>query len=71
VRIYSDKKTGTTTDRAGLTALFRYARAGDTLVVHTLARLGRNLLFGDAERATTGFCSLCTHGVAQPVHQVL
>lgn len=42
-RIYSDKKTGTTTDRPGLTALLGYARDGDTIVVHTLDRLGRNL----------------------------
>ncbi len=44
-RIYSDKKTGTTIDRPGLTALLGYARDGDgdTIVVHTLDRLGRNL----------------------------
>jgi DNA invertase Pin-like site-specific DNA recombinase len=40
---YSDKKTGATTDRAGLTALLAYARPGDVIVVHTLDRLGRNL----------------------------
>lgn len=42
-RIYSDKKTGTTLDRPGLNALLGYARDGDTIVVHTLDRLGRNL----------------------------
>ena len=42
-RIYSDKKTGTSVEREGLTALLRYARRGDTVVVHTLDRLGRNL----------------------------
>jgi DNA invertase Pin-like site-specific DNA recombinase len=42
-RIYSDKKTGTTVDRPGLTKVLGYARAGDTIVVHTLDRLGRNL----------------------------
>jgi DNA invertase Pin-like site-specific DNA recombinase len=41
--VYSDKKTGTTTDRPGLAALLGYARAGDVVVVHTLDRLGRNL----------------------------
>jgi DNA invertase Pin-like site-specific DNA recombinase len=41
--IYSDKRTGTTVDRPGLTALIDYAREGDTVVVHTLDRLGRNL----------------------------
>jgi hypothetical protein len=42
-RIYTDKKTGTTTDRDGLNQLLGYARPGDTIVVHTLDRLGRNL----------------------------
>ncbi|WP_196443805.1 recombinase family protein [Planomonospora sp. ID67723] len=42
-RIYLDKKTGTTVDRDGLKALLAYARPGDTIVVHTLDRLGRNL----------------------------
>ena len=42
-RIYSDTKTGTTVDRLGLTALLGYARDGDTIVVHTIDRLGRNL----------------------------
>lgn len=42
-RIFTDKKTGATVDREGLTALLKYARAGDTIVVHTLDRLGRNL----------------------------
>lgn len=42
-RIYIDKKTGTTVDRPGLTKLLEYARPGDTIVVYTLDRLGRNL----------------------------
>ena len=42
-RIFVDKKTGTTTDREGLNSLLAYARPGDTIVVHTLDRLGRNL----------------------------
>ena len=42
-RIFTDKRTGATIDREGLTALLTYARAGDTIVVHTLDRLGRNL----------------------------
>jgi DNA invertase Pin-like site-specific DNA recombinase len=42
-RVYSDKRTGTAVDRPGLTALIDYAREGDTIVVHTLDRLGRNL----------------------------
>lgn len=42
-RVYSDKRTGTAVDRPGLAALIEYAREGDTIVVHTLDRLGRNL----------------------------
>lgn len=42
-RIYVDKKTGATVDRPGLTTLLHYARPGDTIVTHTLDRLGRNL----------------------------
>lgn len=42
-RTWADKKSGATTNRAGLTALLAYARSGDTIVVHTLDRLGRNL----------------------------
>jgi DNA invertase Pin-like site-specific DNA recombinase len=42
-RIYTDKKTGTTIDREGLGQLLAYARPGDTIVVHTLDRIGRNL----------------------------
>jgi DNA invertase Pin-like site-specific DNA recombinase len=42
-RIFVDKKTGATTDREGLQKMLAYARPGDTIVVHTLDRLGRNL----------------------------
>ncbi|GAT71323.1 resolvase [Planomonospora sphaerica] len=42
-RVYTDKKTGTSIEREGLAALLAYARAGDTIVVHTLDRIGRNL----------------------------
>jgi hypothetical protein len=42
-RIFTDKKTGATVDRDGLTALLTNARDGDTIVVYTLDRLGRNL----------------------------
>ena len=42
-RIYADKKTGATVEREGLSALLKYARTGDTIVVYTLDRLGRNL----------------------------
>lgn len=42
-RIYADKKSGATVERPGLTDLLAYARPGDTIVVYTLDRLGRNL----------------------------
>ncbi|MGI5171541.1 recombinase family protein [Spirillospora sp. CA-253888] len=42
-QIYVDKKTGAIVDRDGLNALLGYARPGDTIVVRTLDRLGRNL----------------------------
>jgi DNA invertase Pin-like site-specific DNA recombinase len=42
-RIYVDKKTGATTDRAGFQSLLEYARAGDVIVVHELSRLARKV----------------------------
>ena len=42
-RTWTDKKTGTTIERDGLNQLLAYARPGDTVVVHTLDRIGRNL----------------------------
>ena len=42
-RLYVDKKSGTSIERPGLIDLLKYARDGDTIVVHTLDRLGRNL----------------------------
>ncbi|MEV3927521.1 recombinase family protein [Actinomadura coerulea] len=42
-RIYVDKKTDTTVDRDGLNRLLAYAQSGNTIVVHTLDRIGRNL----------------------------
>ncbi len=55
-RIYVDKKSGSTVNRPGLTAVLEYARDGDVIVVHTLDRLGRtvrdtlNLIHDLAER---------------------
>jgi DNA invertase Pin-like site-specific DNA recombinase len=42
-RIYVDKKSGATTDRPGLRDVIAYARDGDTIVVHTLDRLGHTV----------------------------
>lgn len=43
-QIFTDKESGTTINREGLAALLRYARAGDTIVVHTLGRNLREVL---------------------------
>ncbi|QFZ17566.1 recombinase family protein [Saccharothrix syringae] len=42
-RIYTDKISGAKDDRPGLAALLDYVREGDTVVVHSLDRLGRSL----------------------------
>jgi len=42
-RIFTDKLSGVRDDRPGLAALLDYARAGDTVVVVALDRLGRSL----------------------------
>jgi len=42
-RIWSDPASGTRTDRPQLAAVFDHLRAGDTLVVWRLDRLGRSL----------------------------
>lgn len=41
--IFHDKRSGAREDRPGLLALLAYARAGDTVVVWRLDRLGRSL----------------------------
>jgi len=42
--VYSDKLSGTRTDRPGLTKLLDVAREGDTIVVVALDRLGRSMI---------------------------
>ena len=42
-RIFTDQLSGVREDRPGLAALFDYTRAGDTVVVVALDRLGRSL----------------------------
>jgi DNA invertase Pin-like site-specific DNA recombinase len=42
-RIFRDHRSGAHVQRPVLQALLAYARGGDTVVVHTLDRLGRNL----------------------------
>lgn len=62
-RIYVDRKSGSTTDRPGLRNVVAYARAGDTIVVHTLDRLGRTVrdtlnLIHDLHQRDIGFRNL-------------
>ncbi len=62
-RIVEEKKSGADTRRPALTALLRALRAGDTLVVWKLDRLGRSLqdlikILGVLERRGIGFCSV-------------
>jgi len=42
-KVFTDKCSGKDTNRPALTQLLEYAREGDTVVVHSLDRFGRNL----------------------------
>jgi len=42
-RVFTDKASGKNTQRPELEALFAFARDGDTIVVHSIDRLARNL----------------------------
>jgi DNA invertase Pin-like site-specific DNA recombinase len=42
-RVFTDKASGRDTSRPELTELPRFARNGDTVVVHSMDRLARNL----------------------------
>lgn len=42
-RVFTDRASGATVDRPELTAALVYCRVGDTLVVHSMDRLARNL----------------------------
>src|SRR5208283_1721675 len=42
-KVFTDKCSGKDTKRAQLQAMLSYVREGDTVVVHSLDRLGRNL----------------------------
>jgi len=64
VKVFTDKASGKLDERPGLTACLEYLRAGDTLVVWRLDRLGRSLphlietVTGLRERGI-GFRSVC------------
>ena len=62
-KIFADKMSGAKADRPGLRKAFDFARAGDTLVVWRLDRLGRSLkdliaLVEELEGRKIGFRSL-------------
>jgi DNA invertase Pin-like site-specific DNA recombinase len=42
-KLFTDKASGKDTDRPQLLALLAYAREGDTIVVHSMDRLARNV----------------------------
>lgn len=42
-RVFTDKASGRDTAKPQLTELLRFARDGDTVVVHGMERLARNL----------------------------
>jgi DNA invertase Pin-like site-specific DNA recombinase len=42
-RVFTDKASGKDTERPELQALLQYAREGDTIVVHSMDRLARNV----------------------------
>jgi hypothetical protein len=42
-RVFTDKASGRDTSRPELTELLRFARNGDTVIVHSMDRLARNL----------------------------
>jgi len=42
-RVFTDKASGKDTERPQLQALLEYAREGDTIVVHSMDRLARNV----------------------------
>jgi DNA invertase Pin-like site-specific DNA recombinase len=42
-RVFTDKASGKTMARPALDDMLRYVRAGDTVVVHSMDRLARNL----------------------------
>jgi len=65
-RIWSDTASGTRTDRPQLVAVFDQLRAGDTLVVWRLDRLGRSLphlieTVGELQGRGVGFKSVQEH----------
>lgn len=51
-KVFTDKCSGKDTNRPALAQLLEYAREGDTVVVHSLDRLGRNL--DDLRRIVSG-----------------
>ena len=53
-KLFTDKVSGKDTQRPQLDALLSFAREGDTVVVHSMDRLARNL--DDLRRQVSSFC---------------
>jgi hypothetical protein len=62
-RIFTDQLSGVREDRPGLAALLDYVRAGDTVVVVALDRLGRSL---SPSRTKASIASSCGRAVLLP-----
>ncbi len=58
-RVFTDTMSGTRDDRPGLAELMAYARAGDTVTVVALDRLGRSLSGDRANRENSGGAADC------------
>ena len=43
-RVFIDRVSGATTDRPALLEMLRYVREGDTVIIHSMDRLARNLI---------------------------
>ncbi len=43
-RVFIDRVSGATTDRPALQEMLRYVREGDTVIIHSMDRLARNLI---------------------------
>lgn len=62
-RVFTDKASGKDTERPELQSLLQYAREGDTIVVHSMDRLARNV--DDLCRIVLARPGAASHGIHQ------
>ena len=60
--MFTDTVSGKSTDRPQLQAMLRFARAGDTIIVHSMDRLARNLMTCAAWYASSVSAQPTRHG---------